>query len=347
MSIYQNMIGYKIFKESDLKEDEINLLRITNYVKKPKSKSYVDVIDTKGVRSKIFIDELKEYRPLTPDGYLTISVVSVTDQNNKMVKDIIVTASKILEIRIGITFPYAICRQSVNDIFADMYISDSSKATVGLAINKDECPNGFDMGMLLACDKILEGISLNFYRNDTLDDILELIDTASFDYVLENLYNSYISSNNKAEYAFQDYCNGWCRNLKTLLQSNNFQSDIDQMLGITSVDFKIEDFIIDKELPDPSKGKYTTITDEFKLWLSGTFKVIMNDVYILEYYHDIDLAEFNNSTYLFLRDNTKKLYFIVYTINNERLLADLEDEYNMKHFNPILKIKFFNKYGNK
>lgn len=339
-----NMLGYLIYDESEGGGKDINLLRIVKVVKRPKQ-FYIKAKDKEGNETELKEEDLKKYRPLMPDGYLTISNVAVTGEDGKMNKDVIVTASRIVELRSGNKFPYAICRQSINDIFAQLLVQNEQDIPAGLSINVEDCPGGYDIGMMLACDSILESVNFNFYRNDTLEDILECLNTKPFDYILEDLYNKHVKASGKSAYAFRDCCDGWCRDVKTLLKDNTFQEDINQMFGITKVDFNLEDYLVEKQLPDPSKGNYITVTDDLKLWLSGTYKVAMNDVSVVEYYHDIDLTEFQNATYLFLRDNTNRLYFVVYTIDNNILLSDLEDMYNKKDFTEQFRIDFYNKYN--
>lgn len=337
-------VGYKLFKEVG---DEIELIRIVN-VKKYKDGCLPAEVSVRnegtGEVSKIRVDSLKEYTPLEPDGFLTFNIVSLRDSDNKLTKDIIVTASKMLNLKIGDTVPFAVCRQSITDIFYNLLCKTESDMMTGLAVNQNNCPTNFDFRYMLACDAITYYEHIHIYRTDTIKDILSMVKNLKFDQVLETLYLAHIKAVGDPSLQFKKHHKGWCRNLETLLKENNFQSDINEMLGITDVDFEISKYLMDKTLPN--NEIYVSCVDELKTWLSSIFKINISECTFLEFDHDINLAEFNNSKYLLLRDNTDKLYLVVYTSDGEFLEADLTNEAKKKDFSSEFRLNFYNKYNN-
>jgi hypothetical protein len=330
------LCGTIIFRELD---GDIQKLRIVKY---SENKNVIIARDDSGNSVYLPIDILKKFKILQPDGLMMISAVSLDDKNKY--RDVIVTVTKELEVKLGHMQPYAICRQSITDIFYNILCNSENEQIAGLSVNRDNCPTNFDMGIMMQCFEVLKTVTVHFYRKDTLDDILDFINTREFDKILEDLYMKHAKSCGDPKALVSKEHQGWCKSLKILLKENNFQSDINEMLGITDLAFKLDDYIIEKPLPDESKGDYYTVTDDLKLWLSGTFRIWMNDITILEYDHDINLADLNNARYFMLRDSSKKLYICVYTIKGEYLESDLQDLYEKKSFIDEWRLDFIDKY---
>jgi hypothetical protein len=340
----KNLIGYKIFREKE--DGELEIYRIIRYSKSNDSLFVRD--ENTGDKKYISIDSLSntedgKFRKLDPDGLFVSMIVTVNNEGNKF-KDVIITTSKVLEVRAGIARPYAICRQSVTDIFYNLLCENESDMIAGLSVNRDDCPTNFDMGIMMICESVNKMESVYFYREDTLDDILEFIDVKKYDIALANMYNTHCRVCGDPKASFKKEHKGWCKNLRLLLKENNFQSDINNMLGITDVSFNIEDFIVEKELPDKDNGNYYSLPDDLILWLSVNFRIDIGDITVLEYDHDINLADLNNTNYFFLRGANKKLFICVYTVKGKFLESDLEEEYNKKDLSSKWRIEFVNKY---
>lgn len=338
-------LGYKLFKEF---EEHIEMIRIVKIIKHSNGIPDEIMIRDEGnsVTKKVDIDYLKGYTPLEPDGYITFNITNIKVED-KVSKDVVVTASKILNIKVGDLIPFAVCRQSITDIFYNLLCKDESEMIAGLSINQNNCPTNFDFRVMLACDEIEYSQHVNFYRTDTIDDILGLIKTDKFDNVLSNLYSEHIKASKNPNALIKKKDKGWCRDLETLLKENNFQTDINEMLGITEVDFDINKYLLEKPLLVNGKeeGTFTTCTDELKLWLSSIFKVNISECTFIEFGHDINLADFNNSKYVLLRDKLNKLYLVVYTCSGEYLEYDLANEAGKKDFSSEFRLNFYNKYN--
>lgn len=341
----QAMVGYKLFKEFD---DGIKMIRIA-HVRKRKHGDPAEIIiidEGTGEKKKVKVSDLEGYTPLEPDGLLTFNISGLITEKGKTVNDVVVTASKFLNLKIGDTLPYAVCRQNITDIFYNLLVSDESEMIVGLAVNQDDCPTNFRFETMLIASDISYSDHVNFYRTDKLEDLYQFINEDRFDDVLTGLFTIHVNTVGDPSIAFKNEDKGWCKNLRTLLKENNFQNDIDQMLGITSVEFKVEDYFMDKILPGTEDEKYTSITDDLKSWLSSTFRVGINNVTVIEYNHDINLAEFNNARYFLIRDTTNKVYLFAYTCSGEYHEVDLQKESEKQDFSTKFRINFYNKYKN-
>lgn len=346
----KTMKGYKLFKELD--DGTIHIVRITNlkelHAQKNVSKDKIEIYDylTKETRETT-IGALKGYTPLEPDAIFTISIGSVKDENGKSFKDVICTITNYLMVKAKISgVPFAICRQNITDIFANLYSTKIDPDIVGLAVNQNDCPANFDYSLMLATSSISDYDFINFYKTDTIDDILNMIDQPTYDAVLKDLYKDHVEHERNPSLLFKKSHKGWCSSLELLLKENNFQNDINELFNILQVDFNIIDYVEKLPLPTNPDIKYDSLTEDIKAWLSSIYKVNMNDATLLEYDHDINMADFEKSHYCFIRDNTKKLYLVVYTTDNEKYVADLEAEANKYDFSTKFRLDFYNKYNN-
>ena len=174
---------------------------------------------------------------------------------------------------------------------------------------------------------------------------MPMIKTHNLNETLEKLYNEHIKYSKNTSAIFKKEDKGWCKDIDTLMKENNFQYDIDQMLGINAVDFNIKDYIITAPLPGKEDEEYETITDDLKSWLCSIRNENINNISIVKYGYDIDLADFKNSRYFLLRDNTKTLYMLVYTIDRDELEIDLINKANELDLSSKFRLEFYNKYN--
>lgn len=350
MRLY-NMIGQKLFKENE--DGSVHLLRIVG-MRKPfkitpetKDPSEIKVYDYDSKETtKVNVSELSGYHPLEPDGILAASVVWVKNEKGEITKDVIVSVSKflMLKLRDG-QLPFAVCRQSITDIWYNLLAHDENDTMVGVAVNHNNCPANFDYKVMFACNDVEYSDFINFYRNDKLEDLYSMMNLNKFDTVLGDLYSRHVKASKNPSLAFKKEDRGWCKDLKTLLKQNNFQYDINEMLDIMQVDFNISDYLEDKVLVK-DKPSCKIANDELRYWLSLQFKQNISEAAFLEYNHDINLGEFHNTNYIFLRDNTDVLYFIVYTTTGQFFEADLIEKSKEMDFSTKFKIDFYNKYNN-
>ena len=275
------MIGYKFFREKD--NDEIECIRITGYNKSTVG-DFIKITNLNDGTSD-FVSEayLKRYKPLTPEGLLMLSSVELEGN-----PDVIISAFLLDKIEARDVRPFCICRQGMIDVFYNLLIKDESEMIAGLSMNIFNIPSGFDYGLMVASDVINFSNTYMIYKDDTVDTILETFsdDIKKYDEVMGSIYSEHCKTNPIA--AFSDEDKGWCKTLSKLLHENNFQSDLDEMMGITTVEFIIEDYLKEDYITSESVESYLTVTDELKYWLSYLYKLDINKVYVLPYDNDID-----------------------------------------------------------
>ena len=348
----QAMVGYKIFKELD--DDTIELLRVYN-VRRYKDGGVPAEITVKnegtGEVYKIRTDTLSQYTPLEPDGLMTFNVVSIRNSMGERLNDVIVTASRTKELHAGDDtvdvamrlLPFAVCRQNITDVFYNILAKDESAMMVGLAVNQNDCPTNFDFRFMLGCDSIDYSDYINIYRNDTLEDIYPMVKMNKFDEVLSDLYQKHVEYVGNPVLQFKSHDRGWCKDLKTLLQTNSFQTDINEMLDITEVDFSIQDHMVTRK--SLSGHDYQSISDNLIRWFSDLYKVLMERVMAIPYGHDIDLSSMDKGSFFLIRDNTKTLYVMAYTVSGEAYQQELEELDSTPDFSTTFRLKFYNKYN--
>ena len=98
---------------------------------------------------------------------------------------------KLLDLMLGNNTPYAICRQGVTDFFHTMIASENVPFMAGISVSIDTCPPNVPYQELTACDQAVDMKMVHFYRDDTLDDILNCIPLSRYDKVLETLYRQH------------------------------------------------------------------------------------------------------------------------------------------------------------
>lgn len=343
------MVGYKLFKENE--DGSVHMVRIVGMhrpfklTSSTKDPAEIKILDYDTMQTKkVRVDTLQEYHPLTPDGILTGSVVTMQDKAGNVSKDVIISGAKQLDLKINPkAMPFCACRQSITDIFNNLQIRQESDMLVGLSVNQNDCPANFEYKMMFMQSGVEFFEVINFYRTDVLEDIYPMMDMKKYDAVLENLYMEHINSIGKPELQFKREHGGWCKNLKTLLEQNNFQTDLNEMLGITQVDFTLSQYFEERESED-KKFVYNVLNDEARMWLSLTYAINIKEATVLEFDHDINLADFNDNKYFLIRDNKNILYLITYITEGEFYEEDLVQKAKELDFSTKFKLKFYNKY---
>lgn len=328
------MLGYKLFKENKDKDD-FDIVRITRIYSPEK----VRITHEDGTSEKVNIIDLKvrEYTLLDPIGIISFSTIKVGDND-----DVIITFTKHIDIKAGITVPCVICRQSVTDFFYTMLSTDEYNQQVGISVSDKTCPTNIEFGNLLACNDIIYTDMVNIYYDDTIDSVLECVKVLKFDDVLRKLYEMHIKAINKPALRFKNYHLGWCTNVKDLMVYNNFWIDVDQALMITDVDFEIENYIIEKK--DEAGKEYQSFNADTIQFFCKTFELNIVDCIITEYGYDIDLSEYRNESYVLLRDSKEKVYLMVYLVEGVYLEQDIATIKEKEYLEGQYRLKIFDKY---
>lgn len=330
-SKFKKFLGYRFFKEVGDKIEQIRVIKVT-------TKFIVEDSETKEVK-KLSFDQLKEYTPLEPRGVVVFIRCWIND-GDKRIDDVIVSLYDMLQIKIKDGNPYAICRQGVNDIFYDM-IKKVDEVMTGFCVSYEECPKKQLYMQMQYCDGVDDSQFVNFYMDDTIDDILNCIDTTDYDILLSTNMKAAMNSDLYVTTKKINQYKGWCKDLHTLLIENAFDTEMDALRNIVCVENKLTPNIIHIE---NDNGAYDIFDDRVNLLISQIVKANVVKTLCIEFDYDIDLAEFNNDNYIYLRDSDNKLYLAVYTIEGEFIEAELLEEINKISPSDRVRLKFYNKY---
>lgn len=334
-------VGYIFFhQKEDSKEVEVvRLIKIDDFNNKVTIKN----IET-GKKRTMLYELLKGWTPLEPTGFISFAIVSSNTSTGK-VDDVIVSLYRMIDIKLDINEPYAICRQGVNDFFYDI-IKNSNMNMVGVSCSKENCPQGIPYQSLAFCDEVVDFNIVNFYITDTIKDVLECLDTRKYDQTLNNLYVDHMKSKfalyNEAIDTKPSDC-GWCRKLTTLLEDNNFILDMDTLRNIYSIDTDVSEHLDVQTTAADVEISY--VDEDLKVFLSNIFRLAIKDAIAIEFDFDIDLSEFNNTNYTLIRDKNDKTYIISYTIDGEYREEELKEKVESLSNIDKIRLGYINKYG--
>ena len=293
-----NKIGAKFYKYND-GEEEPEVIRIC---KVDEIKKIIKVTDNHNGKRQISLDTLEsEYRQLSPDGILNISIVK-----NRNVSDVIVSLGRFVYNEHDNNLPYAVCRQLICDVFGN-YAAMSKKVYdfgnnvyTGMSISQDTCPVNVNFKDVLLCDKLVENKSFLVYRDDTLDDILELITTKKYDSILRNL-KELSKSTDLGTFNPGDIPTGFCETFKELLVSNNFMYDFRKAFHIMEVPYHID-------------GTFDCLDEPNILYLENELKIGILETYMIKYTREIDLRTIVRD-YMMISsaaDDFKEIYIVAF-----------------------------------
>lgn len=279
---------YYYYTTDDNGEDKLNIFRIL----KARKKEIIGVLNDT-TRISVDINELKTYTLLRPDGYLTLSVVELGDKS----EDVIISISKVAENNV-LSEPFAVCRQSILDVFANQIIRDDIPMLIGTSVSQITCPTNVDFKMLLACDKLKYYKIIACYMDDKLENVLKLIDTTKFDETLSKIYNKAPAIVSKMNTKLPVH--GFCKSLRDLIKYNNFETDYLSAFGIHKVDMVIKF--------DPNT---LSIDDEQKKVVEGIVGKYMFNTYVVKYDKTINTSLIKRN-HIFVSDKNGDIYIIAY-----------------------------------
>lgn len=266
-----------------LKEGTVNIIRLFEI----NEDELVFKNDSNG--NKVILSEKElndDYIALNPDAIIAFNIVQLIDDQ----KDIIVTMYRKDEIKNNDNIPYAICRQNIFDVFTNTTNTDENVMYIGLSISKDSIPDSMEMEMMLACNDVIKTDIISAYIDDTLLNLLSLIDSTEYDEALDSMYKKDLDITFK----------GNCSTIESLLKENNFMYDFKTGFNIESVDFEI------KTIQDTD----TLIPDQCSYFESLLGKVFIM-TYVVIYDKSMNLSKLE-SDYILVSDKTDTLYVIAY-----------------------------------
>lgn len=337
-------LGYKFYKQID--EDSVNLVRL---IKIHEFNDKITILDEDTKETKdVPFTYLTGYTPLTPYGKVSFAQVKIysnrNDKRDGFVKDVIVAAYRDLDMKMEQYEPFAVARQNITDFWYNLLTNDENHEMVGASVTRENCPTNIPYAMMMACDEPILFEMVSLYMDDTIETLLQCIDIKSYDEIFKKLFDDHMSYLNpmydKSIPTKIMSKNGWCKNLSTFLKENNFIKDIDDMRNITAVDFSMKEFMNKVE----EIGVYH-FNPELLQFFNNSFSINAVSADAVEYGLDIDLAEFNNMNYVLMRDNTGKLFVVVYTLSGQYFESDLEQESGKLSISDKLRLDYYNKYA--
>lgn len=310
------LLGSKWFKYD--KDGNLNVVRVISHA----NRETVSVIDLKQKledvqlkhRRKISIDVLEDaYTLLNPDAYVSFNIVDIGNEE-KSIKDVIVSIHRLKDLQKLNNVPYAVCRQNVINTYSTVIMKHSTDWEVGMTMSIETIPEGIDYNIMTACNKCDKVITVAGYLDDNLEDLLmciKLKDLSEYDRVLVDLYHDHINSIPK-EFR-EEACKvpihkGYCRYLKQLLEYTDFMYDYERAFGVANIkDVKFSsDHIIEG---DPINGFLVDSETLNKIQKAYGFKFI-NPIFML-FDKDINIDELENEVAL-IKDATGHVYLCNY-----------------------------------
>lgn len=302
-------IGSKIYRYDD--NDNLITYRIIGLQNEQVMKvKNLDTGETKKVNIKEFLEKY-DWKKLQSDGIITFALCDVGQENNE-IYDVIVALYRRDDINEQIIEPWCVCRQNITDVFYNFFKTgaETDIEYVGLCMSKNSCPVDFDYRVMLACNGVKASVTVNIYLEDSLDNILGCFHTNIFDSALSVLmetrkrYLEMISGHKLLIDPNRKDIHGYCKDLKTLLELNNFMMDFDSAFKIMDIDCEVE--------YDENGTLTRTITSRIEFMMK---KKILK-TYALEYDRSVDVDRIKMN-YIFLRDPNKKIYLVGYLLSAE------------------------------
>lgn len=270
--------------------------------------------DPKNTKKFNLLELKKNYPQLCSNYVMTVSRVSVgVSPTGEVIEDIVIMLYKRTASDTEFTAPDVVCRQGISDVFYEPYCNQKENPMVGVSITPETTPAGYEFKHFYeAFDNILDSVIINLYMTDTLDTIVSLIRPSKWDDIPLNLLKARhkYKCNNDFMYSIKhkadeipDEVDGYCKDVKTLLKTNNFMYDFYALYRIVEVTFKIEwnDDGINYPLPEDQKEA-----------LQDLYEVNMDKTIVGPYDYSIDLDTIK-MPYVLVVDNTGVLYIIGYT----------------------------------
>lgn len=264
------------------------------------------------------VTELKDYikkngyQYLIPEGTITLSnIESFVTETGYHVNDVILMyfINGLIETEDN-RDPDIYLRQSMDSLYYP--------GIVGVSNLKEEINNEcYQISDLMYCNRLLgKSYVCNVYRTDTETEINYLLDNNRTQITLQDLYDhaGYMDIHSDVEFNVKNdetYNNGYCTNLKTLLDRSGFMDDIYSTMGMIHVDFAI------------TEGE-NTITGDDKILVSlmfGGIRII--NTYTTRFKYEEDLNEIKMK-YFLVRDINDLVWIVGYTESEEEFPKELK-----------------------
>lgn len=203
-----------------------------------------DAIKCKMMTQDQFDEIKKEYTILSSEGIMAITnIVAAKAYNDKEIRDVLAIFypnNKMTKVP-DAAQPYIVARQGVQNIFS-LDTQDS-----GTSVSLETLPDGYTLADFMSNLSVINSHLTHVYKTDTareLELVLENKDTTD---ILKDLFSHrYVKSCSmdekyeKYEITKDSILSGYCRRIKTFLQSTDFMYDLYTKMNIITVDFAME-----------------------------------------------------------------------------------------------------------
>lgn len=308
---------------------------------------------TKKKREARLKDIKSEYKLLASNLILQLTnAIAFTTDGGRDVKDFIALAYEREDSNEIIETPIVVCRQSMTDPVFEMFNVDQSySGIVGVSLVTDNLPCDFTADDLMYADKVYDGMLLNMYKTDTLDDILELIGEDQMKLYNDNLSEIFEDAKNNSFINLVDdvdkqvYGMGYCKSVEQLFYKNNFMLDLYSALNIVKLDYPI-DYQDDTEIRKQPNGLSVSMMNILEAVYGG---IQIADAMYMEYDFDFDESS-AKMPYLLVMDKHNKLYIVAYirSLKDEVVVSPIVlENKNEKRVMEMLRnaVTYYDKYS--
>lgn len=231
---------------------------------------------------------------LTPDGIFGFMRVITTEY----MPDVVVTFAR-TGTDTDSNLPYIICRQNVYDFFGNIGRNPATDdILVGISVTQDTIPAGINFKDLLKAKEIIDYEFCYGYLDDNLSDIFKFITTRRYDNHLRQLWSGYDHSTPEGHQFI-----GYSRDLKEMLEVNNFMRDFRSAFGILF-------------LPGPVVEENEGLSEANKAYLGQLLNKTITETYLIRYTKEIDTRSIRRNWVLVssLAENLEKVYIVGYDV---------------------------------
>jgi hypothetical protein len=286
------MIGtkYQTFNE----DDELLIYRMFKERKNPETNRWeYTLLDKDDKKIKIDSrDNLNKMVILRPDA--TMNIMITTNNRYQDVYVCVHNCSKGFR-----ETPDLILRQDILSVSKN-WIS-GNQTFVGDCITEATAPDKKSFTNLMDFEGIKYSASVALYIDDTLDDIKKLLDQVKFKR-FDNLLKEMKRNHSNPTVI------GYCSDLITLMEENNFIANYRSIFNIAQLDFpiKLEDNYTDDGVITLNKKQISRFQE-----FIGNYAT---DISVLEYDKDIDISKIIRNTHMVVSDSNQKIFIINYKI---------------------------------